>query len=206
MMDKAKFFAEVRRTLFNGRLTKPQVEGMEAILNITTELDRRWVAYMLATAYHETGHKMQPVEENLNYSAPGLLKTFPKYFTPMQASSYARRPQAIANRAYANRMGNGDEASGDGWRFRGRGLVQITGRDNYRKYGIEKDPDQAMDLDRSVYILVSGMQAGRFTGMGLADCFTPTRTDPSAARRIINGQDRAHDVANYGQRFYAALI
>ena len=207
MMDKAKFFAEVRRTLFNGRLTKPQVEGMEAILNITTELDRRWVAYMLATAYHETGHKMQPVEENLNYSAPGLLKTFPKYFTPMQASSYARNPERIANRAYADRMGNGNEASGDGWRFRGRGLVQITGRDNYRKYGIGEDPDRALELGMSVHILVDGMVNGKFTGQSLSDFFTPTRiSDWVSARRIINGTDCAHDVAKYGHRFYAALI
>lgn len=206
MTDKAKFFAEVRRTLFNGRLARPQVEGMEAILNATTELDRRWVAYMLATAYHETGKKMQPVEENLNYSAPGLLKTFPKYFTPMQANSYARAPVRIANRAYANRMGNGDETSGDGWRFRGRGLVQITGRDNYRRYGIDKSPDSALDLGMSVHILIDGMVRGRFTGVKLADYFNVHGADWVGARRIINGQDKAHDIANYGQRFYAALI
>ena len=155
MTNKAKFFAEVRHTLFNGRLTKPQVEGMEAILNATTELDRRWVAYMLATAYHETGKKMQPVEENLNYSASGLLKTFPKYFTPMQAASYARAPVRIANRAYANRMGNGDEASGDGWKYRGRGIIQITGKRNYDAFAkwleLDINPDDvAINLTLAV--------------------------------------------------------
>lgn len=206
MTDKAKFFAEVRRTLFNGRLAKPQVEGMEAVLDATTDLGRRWVAYMLATAYHETGKKMQPVEENLNYSASGLLKTFPKYFTPMQANSYARNPERIANRAYANRMGNGDEASGDGWRFRGRGLVQITGRDNYRRYGIDKSPDRALDLGMSVHILVDGMVHGKFTSRPLSEFFRDGRSDWVQARRIINGQDKALEIANYGQRFYAALI
>lgn len=206
MTDRAKFFAEVRRTLFNGRLTKPQVEGMETILNATTELDRQHVAYMLATAYHETGKKMQPVEENLNYSASGLLKTFPKYFNLAQASSYAHAAVRIANRAYANRMGNGDEDSGDGWRYRGRGLVQITGRNNYRKYGIEKDPDRALDLCMSVHILVDGMSYGKFTGDNLSEYFNVDGADWVGARRIINGLDRAHDVATYGQRFYAALI
>lgn len=69
--------------------------------------------------------------ENLNYSAEGLLKTWPSHFTPVEAQAYAHQPERIANRAYASRMGNGDEASGDGWRYRGRGLIQITGRAAY---------------------------------------------------------------------------
>nr|DAG73200.1 MAG TPA: Chitinase A [Caudoviricetes sp.] len=70
--------------------------------------------------------------ENLNYSAEGLLATFPKYFTEAEAQQYARRPPAIANRVYAGRYGNGNEASGDGWLYRGRGLIQITFHDNYQ--------------------------------------------------------------------------
>lgn len=68
--------------------------------------------------------------ENLNYSAAGLLKIFPKYFTPSQAAAYARQPERIANRVYALRMGNGSEASGDGWKHRGYGFIQLTGKDN----------------------------------------------------------------------------
>lgn len=75
--------------------------------------------------------QLRAVEENLNYSAQGLLKVFPKYFNAATANAYAHKPQKIANRVYANRLGNGNEASGDGWRFRGRGLIQITGRSNY---------------------------------------------------------------------------
>ena len=79
----------------------------------------------------ESGN-LQYVVENLNYSAQGLVATFPKYFDTFTAQTYARNPGAIANRVYANRMGNGDEASGDGWKYRGRGLIQLTGKNNYQ--------------------------------------------------------------------------
>lgn len=88
------------------------------------------VCAFLAQCGHESGNFSLTVE-NLNYSAEGLLKIFGKYFTKETAPQYARKPEKIANRVYANRMGNGDEASGDGWKFRGRGYIQLTGKDNY---------------------------------------------------------------------------
>lgn len=91
------------------------------------------VVHFLAQLYLESAC-LKLVEENLNYSASGLLKTFPSRFDAVTANEYARKPQKIANRVYANRMGNGSEASGDGWRYRGRGLIQLTGKSNYQSY------------------------------------------------------------------------
>jgi len=88
------------------------------------------LAHFLAQCHHESAG-FNVVEENLNYSAEGLLRTFKKYFTPEQANEYAHNKVKIASRVYANRMGNGDEASQDGWLYRGRGYVQLTGKDNY---------------------------------------------------------------------------
>lgn len=89
------------------------------------------IAAFLAQIGHESG-SLKYVKENLNYSAEGLRKIFPKYFpTDQIAQQYQRKPEAIANRVYANRMGNGPEESGDGWKYRGRGLIQLTGKNNY---------------------------------------------------------------------------
>lgn len=90
-------------------------------------------AMFLAQVAHETG-ELSALTENLNYSAEGLLRTFPKYFTKSNVGYYARKPQKIGNRVYANRMGNGSEGSGDGYRYRGRGCFQLTGREMYQRY------------------------------------------------------------------------
>ena len=92
------------------------------------------LACFLAQAAHESG-EFNITTENLNYSEQGLLTVFKKYFTAETAKTYARQPEKIANRVYANRMGNGDEASGDGWRYRGRGIFQLTGKTNYMSAG-----------------------------------------------------------------------
>jgi putative chitinase len=86
----------------------------------------------------QLGHEsasLSRVIENLNYSKVGLLKTFSKYFNETTAGAYAHKPQAIANIVYANRMGNGNEASGEGWKYRGRGFIQLTGKNNYKAAG-----------------------------------------------------------------------
>lgn len=101
-------------------------------------------AAFIAQVGHESG-SLKYVKENLNYSDVGLRKIFPKYFTESEAKSYARNPEAIANRVYASRMGNGDENSGDGWTFRGRGLIQLTGYENYMKCAKALGIDESFD-------------------------------------------------------------
>jgi putative chitinase len=213
-MDRAKFFATARNSVFRGSLAQTQVEGVDAILDACDALevtDARHIAYILATPMIETGGKFQPISENLNYSEQGLRGTFPKYFSPADAKAYARQPERIANRAYASRMGNGNEASGDGWKFRGRGFCQITGHDNYAKFSkllghdLVTNPDVAMQDDIAAKVIVIGMRDGVFTGKSLADFFTSTSSDWINARRIINSLDRAADIAAYGKKFYEAL-
>lgn len=87
------------------------------------------IAHFMAQIEHESG--LKPIAENLNYSAQGLRTTFRSHFLEVESVMYARKPEQIANRAYANRMGNGNEQSGDGWKFRGRGFIQLTGKSNY---------------------------------------------------------------------------
>ena len=94
------------------------------------------ISHFLAQVMVES-EDFSAVVENLNYSAHALLATFPSHFTAAEAQAYARQPEKIANRAYANRMGNGDEASGEGWKFRGRGYIQCTGKANYSGFGKE---------------------------------------------------------------------
>jgi putative chitinase len=104
-------------------------------------------AHFLAQVAHESGG-LQFTQENLNYSAQGLRSVFGKYFPTIEiANTYARKPEKIANRVYADRMGNGNEASGDGWKFRGRGLIQLTGKENYQKFSDENGIDCVKNPD-----------------------------------------------------------
>lgn len=100
------------------------------LFQITTPLRQ---AHFLAQVMHESTGLLAD-EENLNYSAAGLMRVFKKYFTADSAKLYERQPEKIANRVYSKRMGNGAPESGDGWRFRGRGLIMVTGRDNYAEF------------------------------------------------------------------------
>jgi putative chitinase len=109
------------------------------------------MAAFLAQCAHESGG-FSAIKENLNYRAASLRKTFAKYFTTDEiAQQYANKPEKIANRVYANRMGNGDEASGDGYRYCGRGLIQLTGKDNYFWFAtsLNLTPEQASDYMES---------------------------------------------------------
>lgn len=108
-------------------------------------------AHFFAQTGHETGN-FKLFTENLNYSATALNSVFGKYFknAGVDATQYERKPEKIANRVYASRMGNGDETSGDGWTYRGRGALQLTGKDNYKAFATylkntDLKPDQVAD-------------------------------------------------------------
>ena len=112
-------------------------------------VNKKRVAAFIAQIAHESGG-FNFVKENLNYSSKGLMGTFKKYFpNEAIAKQYERQPEKIANRVYANRMSNGDEASGDGYKFCGRGLIQLTGRANYTKFS----QDLGISLDETVKYL-----------------------------------------------------
>jgi putative chitinase len=116
-------------------------------------------AHFFAQTSHETGG-FKAFSENLNYSAQGLQGIFGKYFPGNLEESYARQPEKIANRVYADRMGNGNEASGDGWKFRGRGALQLTGKANYEAFAKYLGKPEIMenpDLVATTYAFDSAM-------------------------------------------------
>jgi len=130
-----------------------QIPETAAKFNITNSLR---LAHFLAQCGHESGG-FKAIQENLNYSADGLKKIFPKYFPGNLNESYARNPQKIASRVYASRMGNGDETSGEGYKFRGRGYIQLTGKSNYTNFAkfIGEDTVANPDLVATKYPLAS---------------------------------------------------
>ena len=206
-MERSKFYAAVRASLFAGKLTQAQVEGMEAILNEwdkSGKTDPRWLAYIMATAHHETGARFAPVEENLNYSAKRLTEVWPKRFPSIAAAKpYANNPERLANSVYGGRLGN--DEPGDGWKYRGRGFVQVTGKDNYAKYGLADDPESASKNEAAAHIIVDGMINGRFTGMLLRAYFDHDRDNPVGARKIINPDANGAKIAKDYEAYLKAV-
>jgi putative chitinase len=210
-MNNTTFFAYARRAPFGGRLSQAQVDGTNAILAEAAKrkVQDNQLAYILATVFHETGGKMQPVEENLNYTtAAQIKKTWPTRFpTVASAQPFVRNPRGLANKVYGGRMGNNSQ--NDGWLYRGRGLPQITGKANYTKFGIA-NPDSALQMPTALRILFDGMLKGMFTGRKLSDYFNAdqsvgTKEDPEGARRIVNGTDKASLIAGYYRNFLDSL-
>lgn len=117
------------------------------------------VASFLSQVGHESA-RLSRTEEGLNYSVNGLMGTFPKYFDHDEAMHYARKPHQIANRVYADRLGNGDEASGDGWKYRGKGLIQVTGKENHAKCGEALGLDLIGDPDQLLVPINAALSAG----------------------------------------------
>jgi putative chitinase len=130
-----------------------QIPDVQTKFEINTPLR---LAHFLAQCGHESGG-FKAVSENLNYGAAGLQSIFKKYFTAISAKEYERKPEKIANVVYANRMGNGPQASGEGYKFRGRGYIQLTGKDNYSAFDkvVEDDILATPDLVATKYPLLS---------------------------------------------------
>jgi putative chitinase len=180
-INRRFFFDQVRQTLFEGRLTQPQVEGLNGFLNVWeaqhTADDDRWLAYILGTTHHETGRRFQPIEE--------------------------------IGRGRNRPYGRPDPETGQ--RYYGRGFVQLTWKANYRKMGdllgvdLVHRPELALDFDISLQIIYVGMIRGVFTGRPLSRYLNADTDDWRGARRIVNGLDRSAEIASISRRYYAAI-
>lgn len=205
-MDRSAFYSAVRSALLPNGIKQTQVAGFEAILN---EGERRSeplnkLAYILATAFHETGAVMQPIHEL------GKRAYFDKY-----------EPGTKLGKMLGNTQ------PGDGYRFRGRGFVQLTGRQNYQRASekiglmllsnppqgaLVGSPDMALDMKVATRVLFEGMEAGWFTGKDLNDYIDDVDEDDKEdlrefvnARRIVNGTDKAEKIGGYALTFEKAL-
>lgn len=161
----------------------------------------------LAQCAHESGN-FKFVTENLNYSAEGLLKIFPKYFSKETAEIAARKPEMIANIVYSNRMGNGDKASGDGWKYRGRGYIQLTGKINYSQFGnfIGVDLLKYPDLVITKYALTSAAWFFEYKNLWLlADKGIDDETIKHLTRRINGGHNGLEDRISKTKTFNSLL-
>jgi putative chitinase len=144
------------------------------------------LAHFLAQCGHESGG-FRLTQENLNYSAQGLKNIFPKYFPGNLSESYARNPQKIASKVYGGRMGNGPESTGEGYKFRGRGYIQLTGKDNYTAFGkaITEDIVSNPDLVSTKYPLLSA--AWFFSKNCLKKCVDASDQTVTSVTKCVNG-------------------
>lgn len=165
------------------------------------------LAHFLAQCGHESGG-FKLTQENLNYSAQGLQGIFGKYFPGNLEESYARQPQKIASRVYANRMGNGDENSGDGWKFRGRGYIQLTGKDNYKAFSaaINEDCVANPDLVATKYPLASAAWFFHKNGIHkIADGGATDAIVTSVTKRVNGGNIGLSDRIKHFKEYYSLL-
>lgn len=200
-INRRFFFDQCRQTLFTGKLSQRQVDGLSFILNVWeqehADKDDRWLAYALGTAFHETQFTMQPIREF------GGNAYFFRMYDP---GSLVPRRAAIARSMGAQ--------PGDGVVFYGRGYVQLTWRANYAKmgqvFGIDLTSsataaDQVLQAELAAKIMFKGMEEGSFTGKKLGDYFNADTENWKNARRIINGNDCDEMIAVYAKKFYAAI-
>jgi putative chitinase len=149
------------------------------------------IAGFLSQLAHESGG-FTATSENLNYRADTLTRVWPSRFPPGVAESYAMQPEKIANKAYCDRMGNGDEASGEGWKYRGRGLIQLTGKDNYAAFTMNCDVDALNNPDLLAEPELAALSAGWFWSKNNLNALADAKNVEGMTRRInggLNGLD-----------------
>lgn len=215
-MTNEKLFSGIEKE-FNISLGEESKACVSAILKACDKYDvglprREKIAYILATMYHECGEKMLPITENLNYSAKRLMQVWPSQFPTLEkAKEYANDPQLLGNKVYGGRMGNGVL---EGYKYRGRGFVQLTGYDNYKRFSdlvgenLTKDPDKAKDIDIGAKILVVGMVKGLFTGRKLSGSINSTTVDFYNARDVINADKQrvGKSIEDVAKKFLAIFL
>ena len=166
------------------------------------------LAHFLAQAGHESGG-FKAVNENLNYGAKGLLGIFKKYFpTPEKAALYERKPEKIANLVYGGRMGNGPEASGEGYKFRGRGYIQLTGKDNYKAFDavVPENLLETPDLVATKYPLLSAAWFFHKNGLHkIADQGATDAVVTSVTKRVNGGTIGLADRIKHFKEYHALL-
>ena len=190
------FFDSIRASLFGGKLLQLEVTGINAIIacfKAQGGTDQRFLAYILATAFHETRGCMEPVREGFALTNADAIAAVTRLFKAGKISKNYALPQ------------------GNGKSYYGRGLVQITHPGNYQTMGkvlnlpLYDNPDLALELDIAAKILVKGMIYGLFTGVKLATYIHDDHVDFVNARRIINGTDQSTRIAGYAAKFLTAL-
>ena len=159
------------------------------------------IAGFLSQCGHESGGFRYTVE-NFNYSAARLLMVFPHYFNADSAKNYEYKPEKIANRVYANRMGNEDEASGDGWKYRGRGLIQLTGKDSYAAFSMAADNNSLVEPDLLEQPELAAMSAGWYWSTRKINSLADAQDVLGMTKRINGGTNGLDD----RQMRYSRLI
>jgi len=182
-----------------------QIPDVAAKFGINTPLR---LAHFLAQCGHESGG-FKLTNENLNYSADGLKKIFPKYFAQAGlAESYARQPEKIASRVYGGRMGNGDESTKEGFKFRGRGYIQLTGKSNYTEFDKFVDDDILgnPDLVATKYPLLSAAWFFHKNGLNaISDKGADDATVTSVTKRVNGGTIGLPDRIKHFKEYYSLL-
>jgi putative chitinase len=181
-----------------------QIPDTAAKFNITNPLR---LAHFLSQCGHESGG-FKAVSENLNYSAKGLVGTFGKYFNSTTAAQYERKPEMIASRVYGGRMGNGDEASKEGYKFRGRGYIQLTGKSNYTNFAkfIGEDTIANPDLVATKYPLASAAFFFDSNKLwSICDKGADTATVTAVTKRVNGGTIGLDDRIKHFNEYYALL-